>query len=50
MTAMDKDDPSNIDLVSFLNAYLVDFTNALWQKRFLSDQQGAAALNMTGCV
>ncbi|GAA6030687.1 hypothetical protein JCM8097_006273 [Rhodosporidiobolus ruineniae] len=34
-SALSKDDPQNAELVGELNKRLVDFVNALWQKKFL---------------
>ncbi|ORY88627.1 Mis6-domain-containing protein [Leucosporidium creatinivorum] len=45
-TAVAKNDPRNLSLVTFLNNYLRDFVNALWQKKFLA-QNDTKALDMT---
>ena len=49
-TAVQKNDIANTALVVFLNAYLVEFVNALWSKKFLSDHAGAEAMGLESCV
>ncbi|GAA5828509.1 hypothetical protein JCM11251_000824 [Rhodosporidiobolus azoricus] len=43
-----KDDIQNADLVATLNARLVDFVNALWQKKFLVTAADGKTLGLEG--
>ncbi|GAA6030666.1 hypothetical protein JCM8097_006262 [Rhodosporidiobolus ruineniae] len=49
-SALSKDDPQNTELVGELNRRLVDFVNALWQKKFLVASSGGEewAMGMSG--
>lgn len=51
-SGLSKDDPQNTELVGELNKRLVDFVNALWQKKFLVASGGGEeeAMGMSGCV
>ncbi|GAA5909578.1 hypothetical protein JCM6882_003460 [Rhodosporidiobolus microsporus] len=47
-SAITKDDPENADLVTALNVRLIDFVNALWQKKFLVGQGNGGTLGLSG--
>lgn len=49
-SALPKTESWIIELVNRLNTYIVDFVNALWQKRFLNNDQGTQALNLSKCA
>lgn len=48
-SAVSPNDPTNVELVNYLNTYLVDFVNCIWSKRLLNSQ-GANAMGLIPCV
>ncbi|GAA6010137.1 hypothetical protein JCM10207_005635 [Rhodosporidiobolus poonsookiae] len=45
-SAVPKEDPATTDLITSLNAHLVDVVNALWQKKFATPQVDHEALDL----
>ncbi|GAA5970370.1 hypothetical protein JCM11641_001684 [Rhodosporidiobolus odoratus] len=45
-SAISKEDSAHSDVVSDLNRRLIDFVNALWQKKFLSTQGNGEAMDL----
>jgi hypothetical protein len=49
-SAIETNEPRNQGLVDYLNGYLLNVVNAIWQKRFLDDESAAGSMGITKYV
>lgn len=46
-SAIELNEPRNQGLVDYLNGYLLNIVNAIWQKRFLDDESAVSSLGIS---